>query len=76
MTNRKQSYKDFQDEIFQQIQGQSMRHIAHQLIKMATDEGITRAQLIELIRTSDHEKKGEILDALLTLIDKNRITTP
>jgi hypothetical protein len=76
MTDRKQSYEDFQNQIFEELKERKIKWVAHEMIKMATDIGMTQDQLIQFIRTTDHENRGEILDALLAFRDKDRIATP
>jgi hypothetical protein len=72
MKHNYDSYRDFQDSIFQEIGGLRNKFIANEFIKLAFDAGISQDELCEIIRSSKDQDGDDILNALHIRIDAKK----
>ena len=76
MKNHGESYADFQDATFEELDMLKRKYVANELIKMAKDAGIARDELIQIIRSSNDEDGSDILNTLDARIYEGKKNNP
>jgi hypothetical protein len=71
-----ESYTDFQDAIFQELDARKRKYVANELIKMAKDAGMSQDELVEIVRSSHDEDGSDILNTLNARISERKNHNP
>jgi len=72
MKNTDESYAAFQDSIFRDIHHLNAKYVGKELIKLALEAGMSKDELIQLIRSSKDETGDDILSVLHARIDAKK----